>query len=374
MSTLTFVPGVGFRPPGMRLSGPISIERDGLTLRIRELLSTSEGVDLSYEIVDGSNGASCVIPGNGQNAFDAGRVSLRSGDAGTQARLMLRSARVISGGIRYVCFGGPLTGPTEHAELNVAGGYYGDWSVPVELVAFTEDDGAMRPLHASATHEGITVHVRGMSATSTATALSIEIEPDERVLRPCGLGGLHSRRDGPSLLHLSDAQGRVYVEIPQEDAVHTTGAEVAVFEPVAPDAQELTLEVPFVYSDVAFAPVPIALPVVTPVEATLGPYPIRVLSTGPSPDSLRRRNFGPALAVTLDLGGWRGDRRVLLPSRIRVDGMDRGIGYGNGINATDPQPIDTIEIRPEPESPSMVTFEGATVQVRGPWSVRFRRD
>jgi len=42
------------------------------------------------------------------------------------------------------------------------------------------------------------------------------------------------------------------------------------------------------------------------------------------------------MAIALDLGDWQDDRRVLHPMRIRVDGTDRGIGYGNGMNAADP--------------------------------------
>jgi hypothetical protein len=57
-----------------------------------------------------------------------------------------------------------------------------------------------------------------------------------------------------------------------------------------------------------------------------------------------------------------------------IDGADRGIGWGNGINATDPTPVDTIEIRPEPESPKLLVLGGGTIQVRGPWRVRFPRD
>jgi len=85
-----------------------------------------------------------------------------------------------------------------------------------------------------------------------------------------------------------------------------------------------------------------------------------------------RRNFGPALAVRLHLGGWQGDRRMLFPSRGLVDGSDLGLGYGNGIKATAPEPVDAIEIRmPDPNAPKMLTLIAPIVQVRGPWRIRF---
>jgi hypothetical protein len=371
VAALTFVPGVGFRHPGVRLATTASAERDGLTLTVRELVSAPEGTDLTYDISDGSQGGACIIPGKGQNAFDAGRIVFRVADT-EHGGMMLRSARVIAGGIRYVCAGGqPLRATTDHIELQVTGGYYGDWSVPLDLVAFTADEGALRKLDATATHAGISVHVRGISTTQAATALSIAMTSDAGAQRMCGLGGLHSMRDGPSRLRLRDEHGRTYAEVAQPDAVRDGGAELAVFEPLAVDANELELEVPFVYVDEALAPVSVSLPVHAPVDVMLGAYPIRVLSSGPAPDSRRRQNFGPALAIRLELGAWHGDRRVLYPTRATIDGQDRGMGWGDGINTTDPTPVTTIEFRPDPESPKLLTLSGGTLQVRGPWLLKF---
>jgi hypothetical protein len=278
MGALTFVPGVGFRQPGLRLASPSSVERGGLTLTVRELICAPEGTDLTYDISDGSQSGTCIIPGKGQNAFDAGRIVFRVGDQ-RHGGLMLRSARVIAGGMRYVCAGGQLPIATDHVELSVTGGYYGDWSIPLDLVHFTAEDGAMRSLDATATHEGITIHVRGISGTAAATALSIEMTSDTPIERMCGLGGLHSRRDGPSLLRLRDEHERTYAEIAQPDAIESGGPELAVFEPLAPDARELELEVPFVYVEESLAPVAVPLPVEAPLDQTLGAYPIRILSS-----------------------------------------------------------------------------------------------
>jgi hypothetical protein len=149
-------------------------------------------------------------------------------------------------------------------------------------------------------------------------------------------------------------------------------SELAVFGELPSDAHEVEFEVPFVCAEEAKAPVVVRLPVVDPIPVTFGRYAIRVLSSGAAPDSPRRRNFGPALAVRLDLGGWQGDRRMLFPSGVLVDGNDLGLGYGNGINATAPEPVDTIEVRmPDPNAPKVLTLIGPVAQVRGPWRVRF---
>jgi hypothetical protein len=34
--------------------------------------------------------------------------------------------------------------------------------------------------------------------------------------------------------------------------------------------------------------------------------------------------------------------------------------------------VTTIEFRPDPESPKLLTLSGGTLQVRGPWRVKFR--
>ena len=365
--TLTYLPGIGFREPGLRLARKSSTERDGLTLKVTDLVATASGTDLAYEITDGSEGASCIIPSPGKNPFEAGRVSLASGED-MPLSAMASSARAIAGGIRYTMRAQPIRGTPTLVELRISGGYYGDWSLPLELEAYGADD-AMRPVDASAAHEGVTIRVKGVSRTADATALSIGVESDAHTQ---GIGGMHGMRRGPTALRLRDEHGREYEEVFMEPVGGPPGRDaLAVFPALADDAHELTLEVPFVYVVAITDAVDVPLPVTEPVEATLGDHRIRVLATGPAPDSLRRKNFGPALQISLDLGDWQGDRRILFPQRVLVDEKDRGVGYGNGLNATDPAPITALEVRPEPESPKTLRLQHALVQVRGPWTVRF---
>lgn len=378
--TWTFLPGVGFRSAGTRLARPASVVREGLTLTVRELVCTPEGTDLVYEITDGTQGAACLVPGPGPNRLDSFEtVTFRDGD--TEHRLLgpgpaQFSSLIIPGGVRRTITGGPVPTSLRNVEVHLRGGFYGEWSVPVDLVPFGADDaGRLRPLEASVSHDGITVRLRGMSVTDAATAIHFEVAGDARVQRFEGVGGLHGMRRGATNLALRDEHGRGYAELPQGDSTDSfSRSELAVFEPLAAHSRELELELPFVYVVERETPVVVPLPVQDPVSLMLGPYPIRILSTGEAPDSPRRRNFGPALAIHLDLGGWRGDRRVLFPSRALVDGEDHGIGYGNGINATAPEPVDLVEVRmPEPLSVKELTLLGVTVQVRGPWRLKFAR-
>lgn len=373
MTALAYLPGIGFRPSGLRLAGAASQERDGLTLTVRDIVATPLGTDIRYDITDGSGGAACIVPGQGKNAFDAGSLAFVI-DGQEFAGGMCRSASVIPGGMRYALDGPRLPQDAEHAELRIRGGYHGDWNVPLEFALLRADLSPMRELDESTTHDGITVHLRGIGRAPDETAIRFNVVVAPPAF-PHGAGGLQSMRRGPTALRLKDDRGREYEELLQEQMPgQTMGEELAVFGPVADDAKHLELEVPFVYVSEQLTKVEVALPVTAPVATTLGPYPIRILPTGPAPDSPRRRNFGPALSIPLDLGGWQGDRRIIYPMRIQIDGVDRGIGYGNGINAADPTPVDTLEVRPEPEAPKTLTLSGGTIQVRGPWRVRFAID
>ena len=62
------------------------------------------------------------------------------------------------------------------------------------------------------------------------------------------------------------------------------------------------------------------------------------------------------------------------PSCLLVDGQNLGMGYGNGINAADPKPVETIEVRlADPLAVKRLTISGGTLQVLGPWNVGFPR-
>jgi hypothetical protein len=65
---------------------------------------------------------------------------------------------------------------------------------------------------------------------------------------------------------------------------------------------------------------------------------------------------------------------VLKPLEISVDGKACGMSYGRGMSAVDPEPLDYIETpREKPLEAKHITLTGTTVQIRGPWRIRFRR-
>jgi len=120
----------------------------------------------------------------------------------------------------------------------------------------------------------------------------------------------------------------------------------------------------------------LALPVMSAVEAQLGRYGIRVLATArveADPGAGKAPYREPALGVDLDLGGWHGDRRVLLPGRILVDGDFCGVGYRlQGLNATRPEPVDRLELTGDRVlTAKTLGFTHPSIQVRGPWRIRF---
>ena len=190
-----------------------------------------------------------------------------------------------------------------------------------------------------------------------------------------GVGGLHDRRYGPSCLALHDDLGNRYEEQVDLDISRPAGSgHIAVFAPLVIEARELVLEIPFVYVNQRTAGVDVALPLDGAAEVALGQYQFRMRAAGPAPDSPRRCKFGPALAVDLEMGDWLKDVRLLFPSCLLVDGQNLGMGYGNGINAADPKPVETIEVRlADPLAVKRLTISGGTLQVLGPWNVGFPR-
>jgi hypothetical protein len=375
-SQVTFIAGVGFRQAGVRLAHAQRIERGGRTLTVTQLVSGPEGTHLTYEIHDPALGdTSCAVPGRGASVFDPDTVTITEGTIDHGAGF-ITSSGVLAGGVRRTLQARALPLSARAIELHVASGMFGEWTIPLQLEPFgTDDAGRLHELDASAVHESITIRVLGIATTADATAVRFEATSGAGVQSIVGIGGLHGMRFGPTELVLRDEQGREYAEMAKRDAREPMDrSELAVFPPLPDDARDLELVVPYVTVEEAKAPVVLRLPVTEPTPVAFGRYAIRVLSTDEAPDSPRRRNFGPALAVRLDLGDWMGDRRVLYPSGVLVDGNNWGMGYGDGINSTAPEPVKTVEVRmPDPSAPKLLTLIAPVVQVRGPWRIRFAR-
>jgi hypothetical protein len=372
-----YIANVGFRPAGVRLEHPVSMEQGGRTLTVVELVATEKGTDLLYEFT--------CLPEERKNPDILGRSSerivLRAGEReyGGDPNSFGSSSTSAAKGWATERRVGLLPIPLEagRVELMLSGKIVGDWSVSLDLAAFATDPAHQQlAVEAADTRDGITISVRGIDASSERTAVNVEITVEPPVMRPLSIGGLNGMRQGVTALTLRDDKGRVYPEHarPEDGSPDPSGrTDVALFDPLPADAHELELEVPFVFVDDDSGRVEIDLPVVAPVSASLDRSAIRVLSTSEA-DRSNPWNRGPALGVALDLGGWHGDRRVLKPLELQVDGKPRGMSYGRGLNSVAPEPLDYIETRLEkPLEATHLTLTGATVQVRGPWRVRFRR-
>lgn len=369
---MTFLPGIGFRGAGVRLAAPVSVERDGRTLVVQQLIATPEATDLIYDVTYLPGEASPAPPGS----MDT--VVLNDGAAdygiGGGMQLSVRPGKLVR---EFTMV--PLPSGTRRVELRVSGKSIGDWSVPLELVPFPSDAAERYVrIDASDTRHGITVTVRGMVANREMTVLDLMVLAERPNVRVTGLGGLSGMRDATTALTLRDQTGRAYPEHFRQDArdqfPDPTGiADVGIFDALGEDAHELVLEVPSVCFDDLDPRLDIDLPVAAPIDALLGSHPIRVLASRPV-EIARGPHRGQAVALDLDLRTAR-DARVLKPWQILADGKSGGFSFGgHGMHGPSPEPLELIEVHYEgADPPGKVTLVGATVQARGPWQVRFRR-
>lgn len=295
-SAAVFIPGLGFRSAGIRMERPVSVEQDGRTLTVRHLVATTEATDLVYDI---TLVADEVICGLGETkpwiGFVREQVVLRGAE--NEYRVTptghMRTSVVPSKATRTMRLE-PLPLDLRRVELRLSSAIVGEWSLPIDLVPFGDgSDQERRAIDASDRHRGITISVRHLAVSAAETAVGIELST-ERPVQMQGIGGLHGLRDGPTPLTLRDQTGRIWAERGREDRETLDPAgrvDVAVFDPLPADAQELELEIPFVYLSEHEARGDVDLPVTAPVEVMLGQHPIRVLSSGEAPDSPRRRKL-----------------------------------------------------------------------------------
>jgi hypothetical protein len=362
---MVYLADIGFRPPGVRLVRPVRTAIEGRALTLAELIATREGTDLTYYLT-GLTGDEGYTPRQDVVAIRADtteheltRGAFSFGSDRSVLRRRISSKSVIP----------PWTGPVSLA-IAITG--VGAFRLDAELRPFgPETDAPRRDVNSSVTHDGITVTVRGVGAAREETAVEIEAAVGDRECC-AGIGALHGHRLGPTALSMRDESGRVYMERWQEPGGfdHAT---LALFQPLHPEAREVEVTVPYVFvEDAAATTETLPLPVTSPVETRVGRYGIRVLRTVGVPANPRARAIHrqePALGVDLDLGGWHGDRRVLLPGRPHIEGY----GYRlPGLDMRRPEPVDRIEITGDRAlAAKTLGFTRPTVQVRGPWRIRF---
>ena len=370
---------LGFRQVGAKLARPVSLTRGGRTLTVQELVSTPDGVDLIYDLVTPPNE---ITPRSQLPKLDV--VTLRVGRADHRVHI-IRSATsnastsetgklVRTLGIRP---DPPLPSGARELELKLKTATFGEWSLRAQLVPFpSAPDVPARKVGASDSREGVTLTVVSVALTDETTAIELDVVADGARIH--GIGGFMGLRAGTTALTLRDQTGRTYAEHarghPRDQFPGSPMARVAVFDRLGDDARELELEVPFVCVDERHE-IEVMLPVTMPVDLAFGPYPIRVLSSG-QVESTDPFKAGAALRVDFDLGGWQGDRRILtFAGPLRVDGeCPGGTLRGPTMKPAEPEPVHQAEIPlNEPLAARALTFSGPTVQVRGPWRVKFER-
>ena len=367
------MPGIGFRRAGVRLAEPVELRHRERTLTVLQLVSTPEATDLIYEVTHLPADSSPPPPGS------MDKVALTDGTAeygiGGGMQLSVRQGKLVRGFTMV-----PLPAGLRGIELKVSGASIGEWSVPLELVPFPSDATERYvSVGASDTRHGITVTVRGIVAGREMTALDLMVLAERPTVRVDGLGGLGGMRDASTALTLRDQHGRTYAEHFRQDArdqlPDPTGiADVAIFDPLSDDGEDLELEVPSIWFDDPDPRLEIDLPVDAPITASLGPYPIRVRASRQI-EIARGPHRVQAIALDLDLAGEQNEARVLKPWQVMTDGEPGGYSFGGrGIHGPAPEPLDLIEVHLKGTAPpKRVTLVGATVQARGPWRVAFRR-
>lgn len=375
-----FVPEVGFRPGsgGLRMAHPVTVEHGPQRLTVHHLVSSEVGTELAFEV----SGLAIEQRLGDEARWMRDEVRLRDRRgleyrprpkawmAGGESRPQAGPATV-----RRSMTLEPLEPDLDRVELWI-NGYVGNWVAPIDLVPFDTGLAGAR-LQSSVSRHGITVALRNVSFGSDVTALDLEVvgEPPVRFVR--GVGALHGMRGGPSRLVLRDDQGRLYQET--DAAQHRPHdpmgrLDVATFPPAAADARVFELEVPYVVVEEAVGSADFELPVTESRPLVFGDYSIRVLSSGrvPPPKGASRVGWD-GLSLELDLGGWQGDRRLLMPGRVLVDGRDYGYRLGPMTPGSD-EPAKHVEVPlSDPVAARRLSFRYPTVQVRGPWVVRFTR-
>lgn len=382
-----FVPNIGFRSTGLRLAHALKHVDGDRTLSINHLICTAAMVDISFDVTDAQvlkdfPDGPVRVPLRMDPEFAMSlrhdRVSFRFGDRVERMESGPGDTFAIPGGIRRNwVLRPPLPIDLKEVEFQFSSAHLGQWIVPVEMTPFAESDEVRRfDVAADDTHEGITIAIRGLALSDQFTAVDLAMRVSANV-ECAGIGGLEGMRQGPSALQLRDQSGRTYVETERPFGMHVASSamgDAAYFEPIAAEATELELVVPFAYVRDRQARVDVELPVTTPAMLMFGDLPITVVASAPVPDNpgALPRDRGPGLGFDLDLGSWQGDRRVLVPTYVVVDDRTNGYRYTKMFRMSAPEPVDRLEVPMDnAQDARKLSLCGSTIQIRGPWRVRF---
>jgi hypothetical protein len=332
-----FLPGIGFREPGLRLSRPVTQRSaNGRAVTITELVSTPDGTDLVYE-----------VEWHGEQDVHSERDRVVMRGASTDPACRPGGMAVAVRQDKLICTRSlpPVETGIRHVEIEITGDA-GEWRVPLELEPFgSDEEQRRREVGISDTRHDVTITVDSITFLSDSTAVELRAHTDDP-RRRIHIGGLHGLRDETTAMRLHDSQSRTYVERTRNDARDQfpdrfNNADVAVFDPLSDEVGPLVLEVPYACGEDRATSVDVALPVREPITVELAGAQMCILATR---EAELPGSRGPAIAVDLDVSTWHEDRRVIAPLGASVDGRECGISWGNGLYAPAPIPAPYISL------------------------------
>lgn len=359
-----FLPGVGFRQPGLRLGEPVAQRSaNGRSVTITQLVSTSDSSDLIYEVEwHGEQDIHC----------ERDRVVMHGASTDPACRPGGMAVAVRQG--KLVCTRSlpPVADGITHVEIEISGDG-GQWRIPLDLQPFGADEQRVHEVGTSDMRQEVTITVDSVAFMPDATVIEVSAVSARSGWR-VNIGGLHGLRDETTAMRLHDSQGRTFHERTRQDARdqfpdRSGQGDVGVFDAMTEATGAFVLEVPYVCAnDHMTTSADIALPVGEPTLVELGGAEMRILATRQAELPGSR---GSAIAVDLDVSTWYADRRVIAPLGAKLDGRDAGISWGDrGLHGPSPEPASSVLVPcVTPSETHVLTLRGAFVQLRGPWRI-----
>lgn len=379
---LVFVPNVGFRlARGAMDAANVVVERDGRTLTAG-LTSDRDGAELRISVAGLDETLdfrqSRPVDAPVRVADDRGRVVHEQ-----PARYHVNSHfyRLMEGPTmfqRVVSL--ERIEPDARAIDVVMEGAAGVWHVTIPI----EPKNAAGPRGVSTeaidVRHGIAIAAPLVARSETITAIELETyfvknaDPGEKTERTIqGVGCLtHARGLGADLLMLRDSTGRHHLERPRPVQDRTGGSrrrEVALFEPMPPEALSASLEIPYVVL-CEMSDETVLVPVPGETDITLAGCMAHVTTTrvGRSSDSTDSRPSpieglnGPCVRIVITPNDREAERQLI--SCGVMESNDRGMTMS--MERSGPPVIEVPD--PTGSSPFM-TFRGPRIRVGGPWKL-----
>lgn len=385
------VPGLGLRAadtPGLTMTAPVAVARDGLTLTVLALRSAEGRTQVRLQIA----GVPFTRPGEA-SPVGALRLTLRdaagrdypTSGGGPTGQGIVPQGPATPGAPRATLTLGveqpfaPLDPATRAVEVRVDGPPpVGTWIVRVPVAPDAAGTLAVAsPGGAVVTIGGVTLRVAGVAADGQGLAVQIAAQPGAGAVAVRALGEVdHAGRR----LVLRDERGGALVESPPTFSPPSPGADGTLtddvlFPTLPAGGTAATLTVPAVTVAEAGETAPLRIPLagarpgaVIPLDATLavGPYPVRVTGA-----EVVERGGARTLLVHLTLGGGPPGRRLLGFAGATLDGRATDPNEGRYARPGASTQVEAIGV-PLPAGAGdtvTLTLRDPLVAVDGPWSL-----